>query len=460
MQHNYELQQITGVVEEIVFQNETNSFTVIDISSGGELITAVGELPEISPGEKVVLTGRWDMHQSFGRQFRIERFERYMPDTAAQYLKYLSSGAIKGIGPKTAAYIVERFGENTFSVIENEPERLTFIKGISKDKAQKISAEFKKQFAVRTVILGLEKYGLSPSECIRIFKKIGINAVEIIEENPYILCMDAEIISFERAERIASMLSESPMEKYRLRAGIAYILKYNLMNGHTCLPIKKVIPLCVELLGVDEETAAEAIDEMKENKLIMSLTVKEKEYISLPEAYNAEKTIAEKIDLFVKFSAKEEQAADKEIDRIEKENGIKYQEKQREAIKLAAQGGMLVLTGGPGTGKTTAVRGIISYFERKKNEILLAAPTGRAAKRMSELTGYEAKTIHRLLEVEWGEGDKADFKRNKTNPLNADVIILDEVSMVDIFLFSSFLDAVKFGCRVILVGDSDQLPAV
>lgn len=460
MQHNYELQQITGVVEEIVFQNETNSFTVIDISSGGELITAVGELPEISPGEKVVLTGRWDMHQSFGRQFRIERFERYMPDTAAQYLKYLSSGAIKGIGPKTAAYIVERFGENTFSVIENEPERLTFIKGISKDKAQKISAEFKKQFAVRTVILGLEKYGLSPSECIRIFKKIGINAVEIIEENPYILCMDAEIISFERAERIASMLSESPKEKYRLRAGIAYILKYNLMNGHTCLPIKKVIPLCVELLGVDEETAAEAIDEMKENKLLMSLTVKEKEYISLPEAYNAEKTIAEKIDLFVKFSAKEEQAADKEIDRIEKENGIKYQEKQREAIKLAAQGGMLVLTGGPGTGKTTAVRGIISYFERKKNEILLAAPTGRAAKRMSELTGYEAKTIHRLLEVEWGEGDKADFKRNKTNPLNADVIILDEVSMVDIFLFSSFLDAVKFGCRVILVGDSDQLPAV
>lgn len=460
MQDNLEYQQITGVVEDVVFYNSENSFTVLDVSSGGELITAVGTLPEITAGEKVVLTGSWDMHQSFGRQFRVMRFERYLPDTAAQFLKYLSSGAIKGIGPKTATYIVERFGDNTFNVIENEPERLAFIKGISKDKAQLISAEFKKQFAVRTVILGLEKYGLTPSECIRIFKELGVNAVDIIEENPYILCGDAQIISFERAEKIASELEFAPLPKHRLRAGITHIIRYNLFNGHTCLPRKKVVPLCCELLSVSEKESEDAVEEMLQNKMLISFEMKDKEFLSLPDVYRAESTIAEKINLFLKFSASDMDAADSEINRIEKENNIKYESRQREAIKLAAHGGILVLTGGPGTGKTTVVKGIINFFERKKMDIMLAAPTGRAAKRMSELTGYEAKTIHRLLEVEWTDGRKLDFKRNKLNPLEADVIILDEVSMVDIFLFSHFLDAVRFGCRVILVGDPDQLPAV
>lgn len=460
MQQEPEYIQITGIVEEIVFQNSSNAFTVIDVSSGGELVTAVGELPEITVGEKVVLTGSWDMHQSFGRQFRVMRFERYMPDTAAQFLKYLSSGAIKGIGPKTAAYIVERFGDNTFNVIENEPDRLTFIKGISKDKAKLISAEFKKQFAVRTVILGLEKYGLTPSECIRIFKKLGVNAVEIIEENPYILCGDAEIISFERAEKIAGQLETPPIPKHRLRAGITHIIRYNLANGHTCLPRKKVLPLSCELLNVSEDEADEAIDEMILNKMLVSFPMHEKEFLALPEIYAAEHTIAEKLSLFCKFSASDMTAADDEIDRIEKENQIAYESRQREAIRLSAHGGVLVLTGGPGTGKTTAVKGIIRFFERKNMEILLAAPTGRAAKRMSELTGYDAKTIHRLLEVEWGDGDKVTFKRDHLNPLEADVIILDEVSMVDVQLFAHFLDAVRFGCRLILVGDSDQLPAV
>lgn len=460
MQNNNEYVQITGVVEDIVFQNDTNAFTVLDISCGGELVTAVGELPEITAGEKVVLTGTWAMHPSFGRQFRVERFERYMPETAAQFLKYLSSGAIKGVGPVTARYIVERFGDNTFNVIENEPERLTFIKGISKDKAEKISAEFKKQFAVRTVILGLEKYGLSPSECIRIFKKLGINAVEIIEDNPYVLCGDAQIISFDRAEKIATELETPPMPKHRMRAGISHIIRHNLLNGHTCLPEKKVIPLCCELLGVAEDEAVESINEMLVNKMLCEFYIKEKKFLSLPEVYQAESKISEKIKLFMKFSAREMDVDEKEISKIEKINKIKYEGKQRDAIKYAASDAVLVLTGGPGTGKTTTVKGIISYFESKNMEILLAAPTGRAAKRMTELTGYEAKTIHRLLEVEWTDGDKAEFKRNQTNPLSADVIILDEVSMVDVFLFSHFLDAVRFGCRIILVGDSDQLPAV
>ena len=460
MQQTNEYVQITGVVEDVVFQNNANSFTVLDVSCGGELITAVGELPEITAGEKVVLTGEWGIHQSFGRQFKVYRFERYMPETSAQFLKYLSSGAIKGIGPKTATYIVERFGDNTLDVIENDPERLTFIKGISKDKALKISAEFKKQFAVRTVILGLEKYGLAPSECIRIFKKFGVGAVDIIEENPYVLCGDAQIISFDRAEKIASELETPPEAKHRLRAGIEHIIRYNLVNGHTCIPEKKVITLCCELVNVTDEDATDAVEEMIVNKMLARFEMKDKYYLSLPEVYLAEAKIDEKIKLFTKFSASQMDVNDDEIAAIEKLNNIKYEGKQRDAIKLAASGSILVLTGGPGTGKTTTVKGIISYFERKNMEILLAAPTGRAAKRMSELTGCEAKTIHRLLEVEWSDNDKAEFKRNAQNPLAADVIILDEVSMVDIFLFSKFLDAVRFGCRVILVGDSDQLPAV
>ena len=460
MHESLEYNQITGVVEDVVFYNSENSFTVLDVSSGGELITAVGILPEITAGEKVVLTGTWDMHNSFGRQFRVNRFERYLPDTAAQFLKYLSSGAIKGIGPKTATQLVERFGDNTFNVIENEPERLSVIKGISKDKAKLISAEFKKQFAVRTVILGLEKYGLTPSECIRIFKELGVNAVDIIEENPYVLCGEAQIISFDRAENIAAELEFAPHPRHRMRAGITHIIRHNLYNGHTCLPRKNVSALCCELLCIKPEEAEDAIDEMLEHKMIMPFEMKGKEFLALPEVYEAESTINEKLKLFMKFSASNMEAADADIDRIEKLNGIRYEEKQRDAIKLAAHGGILVLTGGPGTGKTTVVKGIINFFEQKNMEIMLAAPTGRAAKRMSELTGYDAKTIHRLLEVEWTDGRKLDFKRNKVNPLEADVIILDEVSMVDIFLFSHFLDAVRFGCRVILVGDPDQLPAV
>ena len=439
MQDFTEYQQITGIVEDVVFYNSENSFTVLDVSSGGELVTAVGVLPEITAGEKVVLTGTWDMHQSFGRQFRVIRFERYLPDTAAQFLKYLSSGAIKGIGPKTATYIVERFGDNAFNVIENEPERLTVIKGISKDKAKLISAEFKKQFAVRTVILGLEKYGLTPSECIKIFKELGVNAVDIITENPYVLCGDAQIVSFDRAEKIASELEFAPEPKHRMRAGISHIIRHNLVNGHTCLPRKKVVLLCCELLGITENEAENAIEEMLQNKLLMPFVMKEKDFLSLPDVYRAEKTICEKLKLLAKFSPSDMTAADSDIKRIEKENNIKYEDRQKEAIKLAAQGGIVVLTGGPGTGKTTVVKGIINYFERKRMNIMLAAPTGRAAKRMSELTGYEAKTIHRLLEVEWTDGRKLEFKKNMLDPLEADVIILDEVSMVDVFLFSHFL---------------------
>lgn len=454
------VESVSGVVEGVVFRNDSNSYTVLDVSVGGELITCVGILPDTAPGEKVEMQGRWESHQSFGRQFHVLEFSRTMPENSAQFLKYLSSGTIKGIGPKTAAYIVERFGDRTFDVIENDPERLAFIKGISKDKAHKISAEFKKQYAVRTVIVALEKYGLSASECVAVFKRFGANAADVIKENPYILCGEIRGIDFERAENIALKLENRPAQIHRLRAGIIHVVSHNLGNGHTCLPIDKLIPPCAELLGVDREDISSAIDEMKEHGLLCSYTISGREFIFMPEIYSAELNIARRLKLLTRFAPNEDKKIRSDIKKIEKSIGIEYAENQVTAIEKAVQNGIFVLTGGPGTGKTTTVKGIIKYFERRNLEILLAAPTGRAAKRMSELTGYEAKTIHRLLEVEWDDSDRPVFKRNITNPLGADVIILDEVSMVDVTLFSSFLDAVRFGCRLIMVGDSDQLPAV
>ena len=455
-----ELIQIHGTLEEIVYRNENNAYSVIDVSSGDTLITAVGELPEMSPGEKLILTGRWTTHQSFGRQFKVERFERYLPDTAAQYLKYLSSGAISGIGPATARKIVDRFGENAFSVIENEPERLAVIPGITKDRAKRISADFRKQNAVRTVIIGLEQYGFTPSECIRIYKKLGANAAETVRENPYILCGLLETYSFERAETVAGKLGAPKDSLHRKRAGVTYILSRNLAGGHTALPREKVTALCAELLGAQLMEIEEAVGQMIEDRLLMAVQKTKREYLSLPKAYDAEAAIAERIDLLMKFSPIEKQAADHVIDRIEQEIGIRYDERQREAIKLAASGGVLILTGGPGTGKTTTVKGIIRFFEKQRLRVALAAPTGRAAKRMTELTDHSAKTIHRLLEVEWSETEEPAFKRNETDPLDADVIIIDETSMVDVFLFSELLKAIRFGSRLILVGDTDQLPAV
>ncbi len=457
---NSSSESITGVVEGVVFRNDSNSYTVMDVSVKGELVTCVGILPEIAPGEKVEMTGRWESHQSFGRQFKISEFKRTMPENSAQFLKYLASGTIKGIGPKTAGYIVERFGDRTFEVIENEPERLAFVKGISKDKAKKISAEFKKQYAVRTVIVGLEKYGLSASECVEVFKHFGTNAVELIKENPYILCQALRTVDFERAENIALKLDEQPKPVHRLRAGITHVVSHNLLNGHTCLPKDKLLNPCAELLSVSTDDISDSIDEMVEERLLSSYAINGREFIFMPEIYASELNIAQRLKLLTRFAPNEEKKIGSDIKKIEKDLGIKYAKAQSDAIEKAVHNGIFVLTGGPGTGKTTTVKGIIKYFERKNLEILLAAPTGRAAKRMSELTGYEAKTIHRLLEVEWDDSDKPVFKRNISNPLGADVIILDEVSMVDVTLFSSFLDAVRFGCRLIMVGDSDQLPAV
>ena len=456
-----ELETITGVVEDITFQNDTNGFTVLDFSSEDELFTAVGVMPGITAGETVSLTGTFVMHPTFGRQLKVTSFTRTLPETSEQIIKYLSSGVIRGIGPKKALLIVEAFGADTLNVIENTPERLADLKGISVDQAKNISEEFKKQYAMRTVMLGLEKYGLTPNECVRIYKKIGIQAVERVKENPYCLCSLGIGISFEKAEVIEEKLEEKPVPEFRIKEGILHVMRHNRASrGHTCIPREKLLEPCADLLSTNEDTIDITIDSLISTAQLKAYIIEGNEFLFLPSSFRDEKKIAERMSVVANFPPPRMSTLAQTIDDIEYENNIKYEDLQRAAIATAANKGLLILTGGPGTGKTTAIKGIINVFEKQNLDIALAAPTGRAAKRMTELTGKEAKTIHRLLEVEWDEDDRPVFRRDAKNPLDCNALILDELSMVDISLFASLLDALPLGCRLILVGDSDQLPPV
>lgn len=458
---DYEEVQITGVVEEITFQNDTNGFTVLDLSVESDYITAVGVMPGVCAGETVTLTGMYTTHPSFGRQFKVSAFSRCMPETGEQIFKYLSSGVIRGIGPKKAMAIIDKFGADTLHILEEEPQRLACIKGISEEQAKNIGEEFKRQYAMRTVMLGLEKYDFSPTECIRIFKKLGLHAVETVEENPYCLCSLGLGISFERAESIEMRLEKKPLPDFRINEGILHVMRYNSANrGHTCIPREKLLKPAADLLDVSQDEIDIAIDKLISTAQLKSCDIDGKDFVFLPSAYLAEKKIAERIGIIAGFPPPGAPQLADWIDRIEQQNNIKYEQQQRLAIATAAKKGLLVLTGGPGTGKTTTIKGIIKIFEKQNLDIALAAPTGRAAKRMSEVTGMEAKTIHRLLEVEWDEDDKPVFRRDVTNPLDCNALILDELSMIDINLFANLLDALPLGCRLILVGDSDQLPPV
>lgn len=452
---------IGGTVEDIKFRNEQNGYTVLELGCDDTLITAVGIFADISVGEELKLSGEWTYHATFGRQFRADEYERSMPHTSEQLFNYLASGAVKGIGPATAERIIERFGENAFDVLENHPEKLASIKGISADRAKKMSAQFRAQFSVRSIMMSLEEYGMTPNECIKAYKLFGSSAAERVKENPFDLCAAGSGIGFERAEVISSRLPSPPDSRFRIKAGIEYIVTHNLYSdGHTCLPRNKLIKTAAAYLDTDEDTVDILIDEMTAQNRLVAKTDGKKEFIFLTGAYNEEKNISDRIKQFLRFPPPGRKTLYKEIEAVEKQLSIEFAEMQKEAIQTAVNRGMLILTGGPGTGKTTTLNGIIKLFENEGLEVSLCAPTGRAAKRMSELTGREAKTIHRLLEVEWDENDRPSFKRNLRNPLECDALIVDELSMVDISLFSSLLCAVPFGCRLVMVGDSDQLPAV
>ena len=455
-----EFEEIQGTVEDVIFHNDESGFTVIELSTEDEYITVVGVLPEIAAGEELRLKGIWASHQTFGRQFRAELCERKMPSTAAELYKYLASGAVTGIGAKTAQKIIERFGDDSFDILEKYPEKLVIIKGISLQKAEKISKSFNEQFAVRQIIIALERFGMKPFECLRAYKAFGVHAVDVIKNNPYELCSDPINISFDRADAIASEFSEKPDNSYRLKAGVIHVVRHNLNNGHTCLPIRKLINPCSQLLETDEDTIQSTVELLIDENKLVDYIINDERFVFLPHIFAAEKNSAERIKIMLQFPPAGKPTLIQDIENIERKECIIYDDNQRKAILTAVEKGMLILTGGPGTGKTTTLNAIIRLLESDGLIVALAAPTGRAAKRMSEITGKEAKTIHRLLEVEWDKNGNPYFSRDIKNPIKADALVVDELSMVDSVLFANLLNALPLGCRLILVGDSDQLPAV
>ena len=451
---------ITGTVVRITYKNEANGYTVAEVRVDKENITVVGLLPFLTEGDLAEFFGKFIVHSTYGRQFSATAFERKIPQNAAAILRYLAAGAIKGIGPATAAKIVEKFGEDSLEVIQNRPHELTAIKGFSAAKAEAVSAEYAKQFGVRDIMLMLSKYKVTPDRCLAIYKRFGETATDIIKANPYVLCEEGLDFRFETAEDIAADLSFEKDSEQRVSAGLEYVLRKNLANGHTCLPRDKFISVCCRLLECKESTVDICCDRLIECMRLSSDFINGTEFISIPLYRAAEQHIAARLCSVKKFINGSVTVDELEIQNVENRLGIKFEELQRKAIFEAFESGILILTGGPGTGKTTTLNAIIKLFESRDLDIELAAPTGRAAKRMTELTGREAKTIHRLLEVEWGEGDKRQFARNAKNPLSCDVIIVDEASMIDSLLFDDLLKALRMYCRIILVGDSDQLPSI
>ena len=455
-----EFETLKGTVEDITYINEDNGYSVFTVESAGEPVTVVGILPYINIGEQVELKGHFIIHPQYGQQFKAEIANRTMPTSTASILKYLASGAIKGIGPATAQMIVSKFGEDTLYIIENDAEQLAQIKGISIEKANKIGKEFFKQYGVREVMLKLSSFNITSNEAMRIYKRFGASSLEKIAENPYMLCREGIGFTFMRADEIASNLENSIDSAFRIEAGIEYILKHNLRNGHTCLPYDKLIQTSAKLLGYSEEVCAESLDNMIYNGTLTKSVLDERDFVFLPELYSAERYCANRIALMMSVPPAEIPVSVSRLEQVERETGVLYDETQKYAITSALSKGMLVLTGGPGTGKTTTLNAIITLLEEAGIKIALAAPTGRAAKRMSELCKREAKTIHRLLEVEWGDDDKQKFKRNERNPLEYDCIVVDELSMMDVGLFEALLKAMTVNCRLVLVGDVDQLPSV
>lgn len=456
-----ELENLTGTIEEITYQNESTGFAVIEVDAGDEFVTVVGVLGGVVIGEEAVFQGEWVLHPTFGRQFKAVRLQRTLPADASGMLRFLAGGIIKGVREATAAKIVEKFGSDTFNVIENEPERLAEIKGINKAKAKKISQDFKMQFAARDIMNGLADLGLNQQEAFQAYNLYKSYALDIIKENPYAFVSESNGFSFERADEIAFSMQDAPLFDYRSQAGVVYVVRYNLHNGHTCIPRSSLIKPAMNLLDCSEDDVEIAIDNAIDSKQLVQEDIDGRDFLFLPEIYRAESAIAERINVMLNFPPQQKDISTAEIYAFEEANHIHFDEKQRQAIEIAVNKGMLILTGGPGTGKTTTVKGIITLMKNRGLDVALAAPTGRAAKRMSELTGYEAKTIHRLLEVEYREGaTEPSFCHNLKNPLECDAVIVDELSMVDVTVFSALLDALPLSCRLIMVGDKNQLPPV
>ncbi len=452
---------LEGSVEEIIFHNEDTGFTVMELEAGDTLVTVVGEAMGIQPGEELRLTGSYVSHPTYGTQFKAAVIERTVPATANAIFKYLAGGAIRGVGPALARRIVDAFGDETLSVIEREPQRLSEVRGITAKKAQDIAEEYARIFGIRAVMLFLSRYSIDAATSIRVWKKWGSYAPGEIEKDPYCLCARDVGISFEKADEIAVSLGFARDSLQRLCGGILHVLRHNTGNGHCCLPYEKLVKVAARMLEVEAERLDDPLTDLAEREEIISDTVEGTIYLYLPELYEAETYCAGRLMTALSMQAPETGDHSAAIDRLEEKLGIHYARLQRRAIHAALTQNVLILTGGPGTGKTTALCGMIELLEQEGLKVGLAAPTGRAAKRMTELTGREARTIHRLLEVDFGEEQgRVKFRRNSRNPLPYDAVIVDEMSMVDIEIFASLMQALRLGSKLILVGDPDQLPSV
>ena len=455
------METITGFVEHIVYRNEENGYTVLNLASNEEdEITCVGVFQMISEGESLELTGEYTVHPSYGPQFKVQQYSIKAPEDIASIERYLGSGAIKGVGAALAARIVRKFKEDTFRIIEEEPERLAEIKGISERKAQEIAQQTEEKRELRQAMIFLQNYGISLSLAVKIYQTYQLDMYRIIQENPYRMAEDVTGVGFKIADEIAHRVGIHLDSDFRIRSGIMYVLQQASLEGHTYLPEELLTRRACELLGVDASGVEKHYMDMAiDRKLILKQSEAEVQ-IYASTFYYMELNVAVMLrELNVKYDFSET-AVEQRIRKIEQLSELELDEMQRTAVKEAVRSGLLVITGGPGTGKTTTINTIIQYFESEGMDIALAAPTGRAAKRMSVTTGYEAKTIHRLLELSGGMDEHAGFERNEQNPLETDVIIIDEMSMVDITLMHNLLKAVVAGTRLILVGDVNQLPSV
>lgn len=450
---------VSGIVEGVVFYNEENGYIVLDMDVDGALMTAVGNMGDVREGERLTLYGDYVNSQKYGRQFKVEIFERAMPENANAIRKYLGSGVISGIGPAMAKRIVQAFGDKTLQVLEHEPEQLSCIKGISPERAAAIGKDFRSITGLRKAMTFFSKYGIQPIYIAAVWKKYEGYTVQAVTDNPYILCGSGIELPFRDADRVASDLGFPMDSEERILAGIVWVLQINAANGNTCIREAELSDRVIRELVVSEKQYWNALQIAEQRGEIVVTDKYDERFVFLTEYYNAECFIAEKLAEMIKRDDCGNTEYSDEIAGIEWTEGITYEELQRKAINGCMNNHVFILTGGPGTGKTTTLNAVIQLCRQRGQKLKLAAPTGRAAKRMADLTGSPAQTIHRLLEVDFATGGHS-FRKNADNPLSCDVLIIDEMSMVDTLLMASLLKAVKSRTRLIMVGDSNQLPSV
>ena len=454
-----QLEQIEGVVEDIIYENEDNGYVVFEISGGGVLTVVCGIVGELHAGESVICRGRYENHATYGRQFHAQECETDMPKDLEAVYAFLASRSLPYIGARTADKIIDMFGAEALEVIANDPARLTKIPGISPDKADRIQQEFKRMFGMRELIAYLAQFEISPRKAMEVFKAFGVGAMQAIASNPYLLCGEPLQLDFRHADSIAQYYHMEGDCTQRLEAALLRTLRHNAGNGHTCLPRAQLLDTASHFIQQPPEKLARALDHCIETGQLGVKMLEAVPYIYLPDLLEAEQAIADRLALLAKREKQTVRDLDKNIQVLELTQGFAYAPLQREAIRKAMTENCLVLTGGPGTGKTTTVNAILQLLEHQADRVALCAPTGRAAKRLSELTGRKASTIHRLLEVDYS-GGVVSFIHNDKNLLKCDVVILDEMSMVDVKLFQALIAALRYSCRIIMVGDADQLPSV